>query len=300
MFKLQFKENPNRSIWLVGEKICLGGDKTNDLVLDGLGIDDFHAQILIASDHLILKSQAGSCYVNELPVDGEYQLAANDELRIGKERLLIIDPKQMQDAQLSPTDRVEPQQQEVSGWSLLAEHDKLKSRDFAINGRCVIGRSKDCEFSIPYKLLSREHAALYLEDGQLMVADLGAANGCYVNGNRVEQASLKAGDKVAFAKLAFTVLGPEEEVEEEAPSLSDEQMNKTMIRPAIDMDVALQRAEEQSRKQGDLSVEIDIAEPAAEPATVSSDGDKSKGRLIVLACVVFAALAAGWWLAPTF
>ncbi len=298
MFKLQFKENPNRSIWLVGDKIRLGCDKSNDLVLDGLGIDDFHAEILISTDHLTLKSEAGSCYVNNLPVDGEYQLAANDELRMGKERLLIIDPKLMQNAQQSPTDKVEPEDQEVSGWSLIADHDKLKSRDFAINGRCVIGRSKDCEFSIPYKLLSREHAALYLEEGQLMVADLGAANGCFVNGKRIEQARLNHGDKVTFAKLGFTVEGPDDETGEDAPALTDEQMNKTMIRPAVNMDMALQQAEANSNQKEDLSIEMSVVEPMADTA---SDHSKShKGRVVLVILIVSAAALAAWWFSPGF
>ena len=115
MFKLQFKDNPNRSIWLVGDQISLGCDKSNDLVLDGLGINDFHARILIAADHLTLKSEPGSCYVNDLPVGEEHSLAANDEVRMGKERLLIVDPKQMQHAQQSPGEKPALESQPVSG-----------------------------------------------------------------------------------------------------------------------------------------------------------------------------------------
>ena len=66
MFKLQFKENPNRSIWLVGDTIRLGSDKGNDLVLDGLGIDDFH----VSSD--------GSCLSTVQEVNICLQLGHDD------------------------------------------------------------------------------------------------------------------------------------------------------------------------------------------------------------------------------
>lgn len=231
MYKLQFKDNPERSIWLVGEKLSLGCGAGNDVVLDGLGIAELHAEILISADHLLLQSDAGSCFVNELPVDAEHSLQANDELRIGKERLVIVDPQQIFE---SPS-VIKPVVNASTGWSLIPDHPKLRQSDFLIAARSVIGRSKSCEFAVPYKLLSREHAELTVEGGELMLKDLNSSNGCFVNGTQVEQATLKEGDKVHFSKLAFTVEGPESKSLAKK-AMAREKLNATLVRPAINID----------------------------------------------------------------
>ncbi|MFA7553014.1 MAG: FHA domain-containing protein [Spongiibacteraceae bacterium] len=250
MFKLQFKHNPGRSMWLVGESIKLGIDKSNDLVLTGLGIADFHAEIIIEPNYLILKSKAGSCYVNGLPVAAEHKLAANDELRMGGEYMLVVDPKVDYAAVNNVSVKVEEDENISSSWALIPEHSQLKQRDFSIKQRSIIGRSKECTFFVPYKLLSREHAVLQVENGELWLEDMGSANGCFVNGARVERARLHDGDKVAFAKLSFTVqhCSPNKASVSKIKPADSNELKKTMIRPAIDMEAVLQRAEEDRRK----------------------------------------------------
>ncbi|WP_101756969.1 FHA domain-containing protein [Oceanicoccus sp. KOV_DT_Chl] len=274
MYKLQSKDQPERSIWLVGEKLTLGSDKSNDLVINSLGVDAFHAEIKIEPNCLLLTSQPGTCYVNGLPVDGVYELAANDEIRVGKERLLIIDPKQ-QPAPVKPRAADKPK----ADWVLVPDHAKLKQRDFSIDKPVTVGRSKDCEFAIPYKLLSREHAKLSVENGQLLLIDLGSANGCYVNGERVDQAKLKHGDKVAFAKLAFTVEGPVPDEPKKANSA--EQMNKTIIRPAVNLGGIVERSSVESADNFDSSVDMD--ESDFDHTTVILSPEKSKQRWLFVA-----------------
>lgn len=292
MFKLQFKDNPSKSIWLVGEKVTLGSHTSNTMVLDGLGIEEFHAELFIEPSSITLRSKPGTCIVNDLPVDGEYTLKANDELRIGKERLLIIDPKNPpvpktkgRAASARPAKKAD--------WSLVPEHAQLNDFDFSIHDRVVLGRSKDCAFSVPYKLLSREHAELWLEDGHLYVRDLNSANGCFVNGQRVQEARLRSGDKVAFAKLAFTVKGPASEAGKPANDVPEEELNRTQIRPAISLD-DLAAASENGGASESLSLELgDSEEPAQAPAKPAEGG--GRGLLVGIIVFVVVAVAAGGW-----
>lgn len=292
MYKLQFKDNPGRSIWLVGEKITLGAAANNDVPLDGLGIKDQHAEIEIDTHRLNLKSVAGSCFVNELPVDGEYCLQANDELRIGKERLLIVDPKQLKSSTTAGLG-LEPEGDNSidSGWRLLAKHSQLQDREFRIDDRCIIGRSKDCDFSVPYKLLSREHAALYVKEGAFYLEDLGSANGCFVNGKRVESAQLENGDKIAFAKLVFIVSGPEKELVQQPinpsrASSETNEFNKTMVRPAVNLQAELQRLNESSADYDDsLEIKADTYTEPEEKINSSRSGRWTLISIVVIASV---------------
>ena len=294
MLKLQFKDNPSRAIWLVGENLRIGTDSQNDVVLEGLGVQPLHAEIAIDGDTLHLKSHAaGSCYVNDLPVDANHSLAAGDELRIGTSRLLIVDPKQQFENINSNdvTGRVAQavnQMAATTGWRLVAQHAKLKDRQFPINGNCIVGRSKEVALSIPYKLLSRQHAEFSIDGDQLHLQDLGSSNGCFVNGEQVTQARLNGGETVAFAKLAFTVVAP---VKKNTVTAGDDEINKTMMRPAISLDSV------------DTALAAQRHKPAAEPQVMAADTDakpterSSNNKWFgVIGLMLVMIVAAGAWL----
>lgn len=93
MLKLQFLNGSGKSLWLVGPTLCIGSGAQCQLRVAGRGVRDMHAELRIDGDSLLLRSAAGSCLVNKLPVDAEHRLLAGDELRIGTESWLLIDPK---------------------------------------------------------------------------------------------------------------------------------------------------------------------------------------------------------------
>ena len=49
----------------------------------------------------------------------------------------------------------------------------------------LFGRSEVADISLPFSSISREHARLTLDNGQLVIEDLGSSNGVTVNGTRV-------------------------------------------------------------------------------------------------------------------
>ena len=71
--------------------------------------------------------------------------------------------------------------------------------------RILIGRSRDCDFTLEDPNASRRHAELRNEGGHWIVSDLGSTNGVKVNGRKVEEAALQPGDELSFglAQLTF-------------------------------------------------------------------------------------------------
>lgn len=294
MFKLQFKDNPSRSLWLVGEKVTLGSGAGNTVVLDGLGVDELHAELLIEPNYLILKARSGSCIVNDLPVDDGFQLKAGDELRIGRDRLMIVDPRQQPAAPDKATSMTSKRMSKAD-WELIPDHPKLKALDFSIRGRVVLGRARECELSVPYKLLSREHAQLWIDSDQLFVKDLGSANGCYVNGKRVQEARLVNGDKIAFAKLMFSVQGAGSESSPEQADTAE--MNRTMIRPAINLDAEL-AAQEASRESNSIQLELGAMAGATDNGGHAGQSGVKTRVVAIFAALVMAGAAAWFFLVP--
>lgn len=69
----------------------------------------------------------------------------------------------------------------------------------------TVGREAGNALVIPDPSVSRHHARIALESGTLVVYDLGSTNGVFVNGQRVQQQALRAGDMVRFGNAQFRV-----------------------------------------------------------------------------------------------
>lgn len=63
-------------------------------------------------------------------------------------------------------------------------------------GRCLVGRSRECDYRIPDPTVSARHAEVFLQDDAWVVSDLGSVNGVFLNGRRTWKAALGAGDEV--------------------------------------------------------------------------------------------------------
>jgi two-component system cell cycle response regulator len=79
---------------------------------------------------------------------------------------------------------------------------------FAISGaESIIGRAAGSTFRLQDDGVSRRHARLILQDGQVSVEDLNSVNGILVNGRRVARSVLNDGDKIQVGSttiLKFT------------------------------------------------------------------------------------------------
>ena len=66
-----------------------------------------------------------------------------------------------------------------------------------------IGRSNNNDIVLPYQGISRQHARLLPVDGNFLLSDLESHNGTFINGHRIKEARLYAGDSIQFGKLRF-------------------------------------------------------------------------------------------------
>jgi pSer/pThr/pTyr-binding forkhead associated (FHA) protein len=69
----------------------------------------------------------------------------------------------------------------------------------------TIGRAPRADFIVDAALVSRVHCKLMAGATELEVTDLESTNGTFVNGQRVERALLKSGDRLGVGKLEFVV-----------------------------------------------------------------------------------------------
>ena len=60
----------------------------------------------------------------------------------------------------------------------------------------VMGRGMDAGLTLFEEMVSRHHARFSVEEGAVVVEDLGSKNGTFVNGERVERRQLEVGDRI--------------------------------------------------------------------------------------------------------
>lgn len=70
----------------------------------------------------------------------------------------------------------------------------------------LLGRQQGSDLLLPEELVSRRHARLAYEGGELVLEDLGSTNGTYLNGVRVTRARVAEGDRVLLGQSILKVV----------------------------------------------------------------------------------------------
>lgn len=72
-------------------------------------------------------------------------------------------------------------------------------------GSSTIGRTTGCTIRVPLPMVSRRHAEIVIENNEILLRDLGAANGTYLNSRRIKEEGVEAGDQIMVGSVVFTV-----------------------------------------------------------------------------------------------
>ena len=97
---------------------------------------------------------------------------------------------------------------------------------------CVIGRSRSCNLRLPSADASRRHAEILAGRDGFVLRDLRSTNGTFVNGERVEERTLRPGDRIQIGGDTITFCQVEAPTERAAATIGEE---KTIMieRPAL-------------------------------------------------------------------
>ena len=80
----------------------------------------------------------------------------------------------------------------------------------------VIGRSSELDMVLVEEMVSRKHARIALTDGVISIDDMGSTNGTFVNGEKVQQGTLREGDRVLIGTNILKVVAAPQDAEARA------------------------------------------------------------------------------------
>jgi hypothetical protein len=89
-----------------------------------------------------------------------------------------------------------------------------------------IGRSPENDFTIDHPTVSAYHCEIILEVGGIRLKDCGSTNGTYLNGKKVGECELVAGEKIALGEVQMTMESAEIKV-------SIPQFNREVAAPPV-------------------------------------------------------------------
>lgn len=92
-------------------------------------------------------------------------------------------------------------------WALRVLSGSLAGKIFELkNGKNLLGRAANCDIQISSNGISKEHCEIHVYPEKVIVVDLKSANGTYLNGVRIQNATVRLGDKMGVHDVILEIM----------------------------------------------------------------------------------------------
>ena len=174
--------------------------------------------------NLQVPEEGGPVTVNGRPVADIMALRAGDQLAFGPvaAKFVIVEAAKgvVSDSGPDEDSGATRVRLAVPKYVLRGVSGAVFGKVFPVSGPTAIGRAPECDISVQGDEISRRHALVKPTPDGLSVEDLGSSNGTYVNGKRVQQAFLAAGDELKLDTVRFIVVAPGMEMAQQTARLT--------------------------------------------------------------------------------
>jgi len=216
MMKLVFPAGDRPQMLLDQGVYRIGSAADADVALAADGIEPLHCELQVGAQGVQVRVPTGiRVLVNERPVDGLIALRADDTLGLASTRIRLLDAA-AETGHAGPAARnadagdinatmVRPV---VPKFALRGLSGEQFGRSFPLHASLNIGRADEAGLRIPLESISRLHARLTPAGDEVLLEDLGSANGTWLNGKRITRAQAVHGDEIRFDTQRFQLLMP--------------------------------------------------------------------------------------------
>jgi len=194
-----------------------GRVEANDIVLADPTVSRRHCRFFVEAEKVFVEDagSAGGTFVDGQTIAKPTPVAEGTEVKIGavsawlatsqggpgrkcRATRMVVASEMVRKAARRP--RVAPA---LTGAHLVGT-GAWQGRVFPLNAsRLLVGRTAPADIALDDDSVSRRHAEFYRTGTTLSVRDLESANGTFVNGVRISDASIEPGDTVRFGVVEF-------------------------------------------------------------------------------------------------
>ena len=196
----------------------VGSDPGANIVINRPGVLPRHCELHMTANGVVLQVPQGTTVrVNDRDVDGVIALRPGDMVAFDHIQARLASVEATPPSAHVTNDAQEPANDALGAttvrpvvprYVLRGVSGRGFGRSFPVVGITTLGRALECNLRIDDAGLSRQHARLTPMDKGLLVEDIGSANGCFVNGKRVQRALAAPGDEIGFDTQRFRLVAP--------------------------------------------------------------------------------------------
>jgi pSer/pThr/pTyr-binding forkhead associated (FHA) protein len=219
--KLLFPAGEHEPVELKDGETVVGAAPECQIMLAAPGIASRHCALLVRGEQAAVRAldAASVVVLNGKQISADAAFKAGDLLLFGKVgcRVVASDrqaPAPMKRAAPSAADEDNGRTRvraALPKYVMRGVSGPTFGKTFGVVGTLTLGRSAECDISIPSDEISRHHAKLQVVPDGVMVEDLGSANGTFINNQRVHGGTLmKAGDELRLDTVRFMLMSPEQ------------------------------------------------------------------------------------------
>lgn len=233
--KLVFPNGEHATVLLSMGVNRIGSDPDGAVVLALPGIEHRHFEIHVTSTGVNLQKPegSGSVTVNGKPVNELIALRTGDLVGFGPVTVKFVASEPAR-ASSGAAGGVLPASVVAAAQAMALDGDTGATRVraappkfvlrgvsgttfgkmYGVPGPMTIGRSAECDISIPVDEISRRHALVKPNAQGLLVEDLGSSNGTYINNKRVQTGQLLPGDELRLDQVRLILIAPGMEIQQ--------------------------------------------------------------------------------------
>ncbi len=229
--KLQFPNGEHAAVDLKLGANKVGSATGNEVLLMAPGIAAHHCEIHFDGHVATIKvvSPANSIALNGRQVMTDAPIKPGDIVLFGKIGVRVMAGAPVPVAATANAGAKEAEvedgrtrvRQALPRYMLRGVSGSTFGKTFAIYGAMTVGRSAECDISIPADEISRTHAKVQVMPDGISVEDLGSANGTFINDKRVHTGLAKHGDELRLDTVRFQVFAPHLEMQAQAAKANE-------------------------------------------------------------------------------
>lgn len=92
-------------------------------------------------------------------------------------------------------------------WAIRFLNGKRAGQEIPLQeGKYILGRSEDCQITIPDAGISKKHAEIEVDEHGVIIYDLESSNGTFLNGVKIQESEVQKKDKVSLSQTTFDIV----------------------------------------------------------------------------------------------